>query len=195
MGDGQSINISTDRWLRCKEDFRVDQRSTTVGHNSKVCDFFSEDRKSWDEIKVRLSFNQVDADAIVNTCIPQSGTKDMIARIHSSNGQYMVKMGYQQWHKNHVGDIGVQQSKGWSIIWSLEVPHKIKIFIWRIYRNNIPVRNLLRNKGVHVPIGCTKCVGDIEHLLHLFLDCRFAQECWKEVGLVYDMREVESALD
>ncbi|XP_074352125.1 uncharacterized protein LOC141691290 [Apium graveolens] len=34
-------------------------------------------------------------------------------------------------------------------------------------------------------------VGDIEHLAHLFFDCRFAQECWKIVGLEYDTRDVE----
>lgn len=42
-----------------------------------------------------------------------------------------------------------------------------------------------------MPIGCNMCVGDIEHLAHLFFDCRFAQECWKIVGLEYDMRDVE----
>lgn len=37
------------------------------------------------------------------------------------------------------------------------------------------------------------CVGDIEHLLHLFFDCPYAQKCWQQVGLAYDMREVVSA--
>lgn len=106
-----------------------------------------------------------------------------------------MKTGYQQWHKNHVGDMGVQQSKGWGRIWNLNVPHKIKIFLWRWCRNNIPVRNLLGNKGVSVPIGCNMCVGDIEHLRHLFFYCRFAQACWHEAGLVNDMREVEYAPD
>lgn len=89
--------------------------------------------------------------------------------------------------------MGLQQSKGWNRIWNLKVPHKIKIFLWRLCRNNVPVRNLLRHKGVPVPIGCVKCEGDIEHLLHLFFDCGFAQECWQQVGLNFDMREVESA--
>lgn len=37
------------------------------------------------------------------------------------------------------------------------------------------------------------CTGDVEHLLHLFFDCRFASSCWQHVGLYYDMREVDSA--
>lgn len=196
LGDGQTISITSDGWLRNKEDLCVDQRTTTAGRNMKVCEFFSEDKKNWNETKVRLCFNQVDADAILTTRIPCSGTKDRIAWCHSSDGKYTVKTGYQQWHKNHIGDVGVQQSKGWSKIWSLDVPHKIKVFLWRFCRNNIPVRNLLRHRGIHtVPIGCNMCVGDIEHLAHLFFDCNFAQECWKIVGLQYDMGEVEYVAD
>lgn len=48
---------------------------------------------------------------------------------------------------------------------------------------------------MQVPIGCTMCVGEIEHLRHLFCECSFAQECWRRVGLVYNMRDVESAPD
>lgn len=195
LGDGQSINISADRWLRGKQVFRIDQHNGVVNRNLKVCDFFLEDKKNWDVSKVTLNFNQIDAAAIINTRIPQNCTTDRVAWIHSSNGQYTTKMRYQQWHKNHVGDFGVQQSRGWNRIWSLEVPHKLKIFLWRICHNNIPVRNILRSKDVQVLIGCIMCVGDVEHLLHLFFNCNFAQECWSRVGLVYDMMDVDSAPD
>lgn len=96
LGDGQTINIHSDRWLRGKEDWNVDHSSTIVRYNVKVCEFFADDSKSWDELKVQRKFSQVDENFIHNTCIPQNGAKDMIAWIHSSNGQYTVKIGYQQ---------------------------------------------------------------------------------------------------
>lgn len=37
------------------------------------------------------------------------------------------------------------------------------------------------------------CVGDVEHMNHLFIDCKYAKECWHEVGLNFDMREEEYA--
>lgn len=65
--------------------------------STKVCEFFSADKKSWDVImKVKSCFNQVEAEAILTTRIPSSGTKDRIAWCHSSNGKYTVKTGYQQ---------------------------------------------------------------------------------------------------
>lgn len=90
-------------------------------------------------------------------------------------------------------DIGVQQSNGWGRLWKLCVPYKIRILLWRLCRNVVPIRNHLPGKGVRVPINCMMCTGDVEYLLHLFFDCMFASSCWHHVGLYYDMREVESA--
>lgn len=87
LGDGQSINISTDRWLRGKLDFCIDHHNRVVNRNLKVCDFSLENKKEWDVSKVRLNFNQSDADAIINTRIPQNCAKDRVAWVHSSNSQ------------------------------------------------------------------------------------------------------------
>ncbi|XP_063946005.1 uncharacterized protein LOC135151475 [Daucus carota subsp. sativus] len=51
------------------------------------------------------------------------------------------------------------------------------------------------HKGVRLPITCPVCNADKEHLLHLFFDCRFAENCWQSVDLKYDMREAYSVSD
>lgn len=35
----------------------------------------------------------------------------------------------------------------------------------------------------------------MEHLLHVFFDCMFANQCWSYVGSVFDMQSVEFAPD
>lgn len=77
----------------------------------------------------------------------------------------------------------------------MEIPHKLKNFLWRFYNNNILVRILLRGKGVQTPIVCPMCNRDVEHVLHLFFDCEFARRCWQYVNLIFDMQEVEFATD
>lgn len=39
------------------------------------------------------------------------------------------------------------------------------------------------------------CVGDVEHMNHLFINCKYAKECWQEVGLSFEWREEEYAHD
>lgn len=77
-------------------------------------------------------------------------------------------------------------SEGWNKLWSLNIPHKIKTFLWRFCRNTIPISNLF-------PILCSVCEVDVEHLLHVFFDCDFASQCWQSVGYTPDMLLVESA--
>lgn len=158
LGDGRSICIGKDKWLRGKKSFCVDQqRCSTIALNSKVRDFFEQDGHSWDETKVRLHFSSEDANFILKTRIPQVDSTDRLAWVHTKDGHYTVRSGYQHWHKNHVGDGEVQQSEGWNKILRVKVPHRIKIFLWRFCRNNIAVRVLLRGRGVPVPIGCDMC--------------------------------------
>lgn len=35
----------------------------------------------------------------------------------------------------------------------------------------------------------------MEHLLHVFLDCRFANACWRVLGLEFDTSTIESCPD
>lgn len=80
---------------------------------------------------------------------------------------YSVKTGYQVW-LNYTR-INLPHNTGWNKIWKVDFPHKVRIFLWRSGRNNIPVRNLLRGKGVPTTIMCPICNVDVEHMAHLFL--------------------------
>lgn len=38
-------------------------------------------------------------------------------------------------------------------------------------------------------------MGEIEHLHHLFFECRFAKDCWGHTGIAQDMWNIENASD
>lgn len=90
---------------------------------------------------------------------------------------YSVKSSYHCWHSANVSYCNISVSDGWNKIWRLNIPRKVKIFQRRFCSNNIPVRNVLRGKGVTLPIVCPMCETDVEHLLHVFFDCNFAFAC------------------
>lgn len=141
----------------------------------------------------RRLFSIGDANAILATNVPQQQVADRVVWSKSNDGVYSVKTGYREWQNQVTGSSLSMQSAGWNRLWRLALPHKIKIFVWRLCRDNIPVRIRPRNKGVDVPIMCPFCNVDIEHLLHLFFDCRFATSYWQAANMQYDMREEESA--
>lgn len=140
VGDGLSIDVFEDAWLRSKADFRTEPTNDR-GDIVKVKDLFVPGVKSWDYQKVYNFFPNCDAEAILATPVPQAQAVDRMAWVHSVDGVYSVKSGYQFW-QNTTGFM-LHSEAGWNQLWKLEVPHKIKVFLWRFGRNNIPVRNKL----------------------------------------------------
>ena len=193
VGDGHSIKATKDPWLAKKIDFRVENHLRYEGRNEIVSSLFYPGTKLWHSDKVFEQFNIADAKAILATSVPQHSVEDRIVWSMSTDGLYNVKTGYHFWHNRHVGNSLCTRSGGWNKLWRLTVPHKLKVFLWRFCRNNIPVRHRLRSKGVLVTIQCPMCSIDVEHLLHVFFDCPFAKSCWQAVGFSLDMSQVYSA--
>lgn len=193
MGDGVDIDAVRDPWLKEKEGFCVDHNKEHGVSSIPVAEFILAESNNWDEGKVRNFFSEDDARLVLATRIPYNGANDRIAWSRSTNGQYTVKTGYRLWSDANLASSSIVQGSGWSKLWKLNIPHKVKIFLWRFCRNNIPVRKRLRTKGVMLPIICPMCDIDIEHMLHVFFDCPFATSCWEYVGLQYDMSLVEYA--
>lgn len=193
VGDGEQIVAVKDPWLRRKSDFKVECSHTYEGGSEKVSSLFVRGEKKWNVDLVKSRFLEVDATTILAVPIPQSAGSDRVGWTHSVDGHYDVKSRYKLWYKNNISSNTVFQSEGWNKIWRLNIPHKIRVFLWRLCWNNVPVRNRLRHKGVDVSILCPMCDNDVEHLLHVFFDCQFAAQCWSYAGLSYDMSLVESA--
>lgn len=74
-------------------------------------------------------FTVDDASAIWSTRVPQHGISDRIGWASSNNGVYNVKDGYRYWHDQNSRSTAITQSKGWSRIWRLPLPHKMKKFL------------------------------------------------------------------
>lgn len=185
----------SDPWLRGKQNFHVEDHHLNGNRTEKVSHYFRPDTKEWDEGRVRQAFSNTDAEVVLQVRIPQNNSRDRLAWTETSDGCYTVKSGYHFWQARSNLHPPVAHSVGWKRLWTLNVPHKIKIFLWRFCKNTIPVRILLRHRGVAVTIMCPMCNVDVEHMVHVFSDCCFAKQCWQEAGIINDMTHNEYASD
>ena len=55
---------------------------------------------------------------------------------------------------------------------------KIKVFLWQLCHNALPVRGTLLKRVVHIDPICPLCLDDIESTEHLFKDCLVASKVW-----------------
>lgn len=56
----------------------------------------------------------------------------------------------------------------WFTIWSLNVPPKVRYFLWLLVKNILPTRSNLRNRHMEVDGRCPLC-GKFNETVELFL--------------------------
>lgn len=176
VGDGEDICAIRYQWLRGKQDFRVENDYRYAGITERVSDYIDSSTKRWNVALVTENFLLADAKSILSIPIPRRDVKDKVVWAWSTTGLYTAKDRDRYWLNQNNSITNVSQCQGWRKLWSPFVPHKIKIFIWRLCRNTVSVPSRISAKGIRLPITCPMCSVDIEHLLHVFFDCQFAKQ-------------------
>lgn len=69
----------------------------------------------------------------------------------------------------------------WSGIWKLNVPNKIKHFIWKALNRYLPTRDNLRKRGMEVIPICPWCEKEVESIDHVLFLCQRAASIWSLV--------------
>lgn len=140
-------------------------------------------------------FNLEDAEKILQIQLPNSPQPDQILWHYDKKGQYSVKSGYQialQIKHPELPSCSSNTSGQWNMIWSMELPEKIKIFIWRAAKNLLPTaENLWKRKVLEDPL-CPRCKMKAENIIHAVMECKAARQIWK---LTLFFAEVKSLIN
>ena len=71
----------------------------------------------------------------------------------------------------------------WKEIWSLNVPNKIKHFLWCACCEALPTKKNLFNRKVTHNDFCECCGREVEDTIHALWECLVLKEIWWEVEL------------
>lgn len=183
IGDGAKVDIYKYRWSRNKDNFMVERGYDHEAANVKVNTLFYPGTRNWDVPFIKGIFNEDDADAILSTPVSSRTLIDRVVWHEAKNGVYNTRDGYRFWSNQNALEESVPVSKGWSKIWRMLIPHKARVFLWRLGRNNLPVKEALSHKGVNLTTNCSFYVTHSESAEHLFFNCHFAKKCWQEGGM------------
>ena len=67
-------------------------------------------------------------------------------------------------------------------LWNSWVPKKVNIFIWRLLKGRLPVREELDRRGIDLDsLLCPCCNNAVESCNHSFVFCNFAMSIWEKV--------------
>lgn len=70
-------------------------------------------------------------------------------------------------------------------LWKCSCQNKHKVFFWLLIKDRLSTKELLKRKNMTLQdFNCVLCNGNMEEsLLHLFLECPFAVQCWAWLNL------------
>jgi glutamine phosphoribosylpyrophosphate amidotransferase len=67
----------------------------------------------------------------------------------------------------------------WRIIWKLDIPPKLKNFIWVVAHGKLLTNVQRMKRHLTMDDSCFTCQSDKETLAHLFRDCHFSKNVWE----------------
>jgi hypothetical protein len=71
----------------------------------------------------------------------------------------------------------------WKILWSLKVPAKVKIFVWRVLHGIIPLKDILFKRYIGTDGQCPLCNSYPEDISHMLFKCQGATNIWMALGI------------
>ncbi|GAU10454.1 hypothetical protein TSUD_423510, partial [Trifolium subterraneum] len=72
----------------------------------------------------------------------------------------------------------------------MEVPSRVKSFLWRMAHNCLPTRDQLATRGIHCDDTCVVCEQLMETQMHTFFACSKAVKCWEKINMDGLVREL-----
>jgi hypothetical protein len=144
---------------------------------TKVHELLNPYTGTWDEDLLRVLFNAVDVERILQIPINHQGFEDFIAWGETKHGRYMVKSGYYLQWKHQFGTSfsqlalpgGSATNLTWKVLWKLKIPSKVKIFMWRALHGIMPLKCILAIRHIGDSGACPVCDQGAEDVRHLSL--------------------------
>ena len=182
IGDGHQVRIRGDKWLPDKHSSRIISPQRNLPSNALVCSFIDENCPRWDEDRVCPEFYPHEARIVLGIPLSSRLPPDKLIWTGTKSGRYSTISAYKLLaEKPSSGPSDPSaHSRFWKFIWALEVPNKIKHFIWRACRESLPTKKNLCTRKLTRNSTCDLCQEGVEDVIHSLWGCPVLKEIWWE---------------
>lgn len=141
----------------------------------KVAELLQAQSRDWDERKINHHLPLI-SESIRSIKPSKWGGADKRILCKQASGIYTAKTGYYAALEKNKPDIPVAQeySHDWiKDLWSVKMAPKLKLLLWKILHEALPVVELLVARQILPSAKCIRCECP-ESILHLFYHCPYA---------------------
>ncbi|XP_037493294.1 uncharacterized protein LOC105628614 [Jatropha curcas] len=183
IGDGKSVNVWTEPWLLRDNQFRVPLPILPGFEHIRVSDLIlTHGARAWNLPLIHGLFNPSIAEIITSIPLATNVQDDILIWHWTDSGIYSVKSGYKVVASHSVDTEDAWRSSFGKSLWSLQIPPKVRHFLWRCCRDILPVKATLARRGLELDTACDYC-GTTETLVHALVECPRVRFCWQFFGI------------
>lgn len=194
IGNGEEVNVWNEPWLSTSSWESPIGPPTRDSEFLKVASLFLPSEKDWDSGKVQSLLPHLH-DKILSIKTSKQEGKDKRIWLKKSSGIYSTKTGYYtalELKRQQEGFPTIPNGTWLSDVWKLTIPPKIKMFLWKLKHEAVPVNARLHARQIIPSPKCTFC-DEEETILHLFFQCPFAVQVWN--GCPFSSNPLNAAIE
>ena len=175
VGDGRSIGVFTHPWLS-----HTPVPLNDAPPDMKVCELIDQDLRQWDRGKIDAMFSPQTWNEILSLPLKNLNSHDSVCWMENRAQKFSVRLAYKvvvRLKNQPMAEHSAARLHAWTwkVIWSLNVPPKIRTFIWWACSNCLPTRDNLHHRRVRVELTCELCKQEPETTTHILWTCPFAR--------------------
>lgn len=146
-------------------------------------DLLDEGTLQWDRGKICLMFAPRTRRDILAIPLTNLDTRDNLVWMENKSQQFSVRTAYQvalRLKQQPEAEHSSARLDGaiWKQLWSLNIPPKIRNFVWRACSNILPTKDNLMKRKIRVEPLCEFCNQQTESVFHILWECPFARNVW-----------------
>lgn len=195
VSNGENINLWEDKWIPTIKRMKITTNKPSNNLVEKVSDVIKYPKKEWDEDKLKEHIIEEEIREITKIFINQHTQEDKIIWQYDKKRQYIVKSGYyvevskgeeEQAIRNNEDENIINNQNArflWEKLWQLNIPIKIKHFIWKLCNNALPTKDNSIKRNINVDPKCS-CLGDNGTILHNCVTCLRVVQLWHASSLL-----------
>lgn len=188
VGNGTNIHIWKDNWIpgvgKSTRDHCIDQILLCSLPTQRVSDLILDqnDHLQWNLPILHKLWDEQMANIIQS--IPLGGS-DIRCWDKEEAGKCTIKAIYKLIQPRSTGS-----NQKWTQLWKLELPSKIKFFLWRVLLDRLPTKDNLAKRMPNLSQQCSLCNQVPETSDQLFASCSFTRLVWEKFPLLSRRHQV-----
>ena len=198
VGDGQHVRIFTDRWLPNEGGFLL-YSPGELHSEATVSKLINRTLGWWNVQLIDHCFHPPNATRIKALPLCSTPQLDVLIWPLEKSGKYSIKSRFRLLCEGQDSAETLLQASNeergfWKKLWKIQVPEKIKHFLWWACTNSLTTKENLVKRKILPDAICSRYSGAHEDTLHSLWSCDGLKEVWmKDFGWIFRFRVLFSS--